>query len=344
VLRNEFFEATIDPKLGTLRGIHHYEARGNRLAQQLAMRLRKSKRRSAEDVWRDPYESESYSVMAADSVETTLATTAVGEIVCRGRLLDHDGRELAEFRQVYRVWRGSRVLHVEIDLEPKVECTEDPWNSYFAARFAWASEAADLHRSVNLTRHATKARRLEAPHYIEIDDGGGRTTILTGGLPYHRRQGGRMLDSLLIVRGETARRFRMGVGIDLKHPLQEALGLLTPDICLHQTAAPPSPTRNGWLFHLDARNVTATGWEPIRRDGRTVGVRVRLLETAGRPAKPTLSAFRPIRSARRVDLDGKPLRDCSLQDGSVHLHLSAHQWIQLEAFWATDPHSENPAP
>ena len=79
----------------------------------------------------------------------------------------------------------------------------DPWNSYYAARFAWPDETADLWRGVGLARQKTDAARLEAPEYLEIDNGSGRLTIFTGGLPYHRRSDPRMLDTLLVVRGET---------------------------------------------------------------------------------------------------------------------------------------------
>jgi alpha-mannosidase len=333
LLQNEFFEASIDPHTGTLRGIQEYGARGARLSQQLAMRLGKSAPRKSKEAWQDPNEPERYSVMAADSVETTLSTPAVGEIVCAGRLLDRSGNDLATFRQAYRLWRGSRVLLIDVELQPKVDCEDDPWNSYFAARFAWAYESATLYRDVHRMRHATEAKRFEAPHYVEIDDGGGRMSILTGGLPFHRRQGMRMLDSLLIVRGETCRRFRLAIGVDLKHPLHDAMGLLTPETQLQQTAAAPAPNRSGWLFHLDSRHVTATDWEPVIQDGRVRGVRVRLLETGGRPAKVGLTAYRPIDAARRVDLTGDETEACAIEDGKAQVQLAAHQWIQLEATW-----------
>ena len=35
--------------------------------------------------------------------------------------------------------------------------------------------------------------------------GGPNVAVLTGGLPFHRRTDARMLDSLLVVRGERAR-------------------------------------------------------------------------------------------------------------------------------------------
>ncbi|MBW8884166.1 MAG: hypothetical protein JF612_05180, partial [Planctomycetia bacterium] len=86
VLRNEFFEAIINPTTGSLAAIHEYKSRGNRLSQQLALRIPGGKEKPG-DTYRDPDESALYSVMAGDSVETTIATTTLGEIVTRGRLL-----------------------------------------------------------------------------------------------------------------------------------------------------------------------------------------------------------------------------------------------------------------
>ena len=264
---------------------------------------------------------------------TTVSTPTMAEIVASGRLMDRQGNCLATYRQAYRVWRGSRVLLIDIELEPKTECSSDPWSSYYAARFAWSNESAELYRGVNQSRHSTKAKRIEAPNYIEIEDGAARTTILTGGLPFHRRQGLRMLDTLLIVRGERSRRFQLGIGIDLKHPLQEALSLMTPPTNLFQTASPPAPASSGWLFHVDARNVIASHWEPLVEDGRVVGFLVRLQETGGRPAKAGLQCFRAVSTARQTDFCGNPMDDCPIEDGKIQVQFAAHQWVQVEARW-----------
>jgi len=63
---------------------------------------------------------------------------------------------------------------------------------------------------------------------VEIVSGESRTAVLTGGLPYHRVVGDRMLDSLLVVRGERQRKFLLGIGVDLAHPIHEAIALLGP--------------------------------------------------------------------------------------------------------------------
>jgi alpha-mannosidase len=274
--------------------------------------------------------------MAADSIKVTQNGTTLGELVVEGRLLDLDGTKLSGFKQTYRVVRGKRVVELDIELDPQTEPRADPWNSYFAARFAWADEAADLWCSVNQSRQPVGAKRFEAPQYIEIEgvDSKKRTTILTGGLPFHRRCGLRMLDSLLIVRGESGRKFRMGIGLDLNHPMQAAIDLLTPAVATQQVAATPLPAASSWLFHLDAKNVVATHWEPIAEAGNIVGFRVRLLETAGRPVRAMLSSFRNVKHARQVDFQGNSLGDCKVDDGRIRLDFTAGEWIEVEGRWS----------
>jgi hypothetical protein len=113
------------------------------------MRLASVPRLKPGDVWQETDLSKLYSVMIADSIETTINTPAIGEIVARGRLQDARGNVLADFQQTYRLSRGSRVLQMDIQLDPHGELKTDPWNSYCAARFAWASEAAELRRAID---------------------------------------------------------------------------------------------------------------------------------------------------------------------------------------------------
>ncbi len=136
----------------------------------------------------------------------------------------------------------------------------------------------------------------------------------------------------LISRGERQRKFRLGIGLDLTHPMLDAIGVLSPPLIVPDAAQPTSGT-SGWLFHIDARNVIATHWEPIL-DGTSVsGFRVRLLETAGRPANLTLSAFRPVKSAQQVDFRGEPAGDCTVTEGKICVDLPAHGWTELVAHW-----------
>lgn len=330
-LRNEFLEAVINPTTGSLAALHSYVVRGNRLSQQLALRSPAPRQRPG-DTHRDPDEMAVYSVMAADAVETTIATSTLGEITTRGRLLDRDGRLLAHFVQRYRLWRGSRVLHLEIELTPQEEPKPDPWNSYYCCRFAWPDELAELYRSLHQTRQPASEKRLTSPHFVEISDGQSSVTLLTGGLPFHQRTQERFLDTLLIARGESQRTFHLGIGIDLPHPIHEAVGLLMPPLILPQQPRPASGA-SGWLLQITPRHVIATGMQPWVEAGRCRGLTLRLLETAGRPANVALSLFRPLVQAELIDFLGRSLGDVTIVEGKAQLDVAAHEWVQIRVRW-----------
>lgn len=322
LLRNEFFEVALDPPTGAIRSIADYSSRSPRLAQQIALRRPQP---GADDAGDDLH----YSIMAADELRVTSAGPILGEIVCRGRLVDREARRLAGFAQTTRVWRGSRVIELQIELDVDQPPGPNPWNSYYAARFAWSDATANLYRSVSLANLPTDATLIEAPHFVDIRAGQVRTTLLCGGLPCHRRFGLRKLDTLLVVRGETARRFRLGIGIDLPHPVPAALGFLAPQTMLAAAAPPPAPS--GWLFHLDARNVIATDWEPLLSDGGAMGFRVRLLETDGRKVRLGLRAFRLVESAQKIKSGDTPPVELPVEGDQVTIDLGPHEWVEMEA-------------
>ena len=223
-------------------------------------------------------------------------------------------------------------LDIELDIDEPPRA--DPWNSYYAARFAWNDAGCDTFRSVGATCQRTEAGRLEAPHFVELRGGKTRTTILTGGLPYHRRVGMRKLDCLLAVRGEEATKFRLAIGIDLPQPMPAAMELLSPVVTLAEKAAPPRNATSSWLCRLDTRNVLATHWEPLlSKDGAVQGLRARLLESQGRPVRACLEVFRPIESAQQVDFHGETLAQLSVEEGRVMIDFSAYEWVELEARW-----------
>jgi alpha-mannosidase len=347
LLRNEFFELRFDPQTGAIRSVSDYKSRHPRLAQQLALR-------TAQDG--DPGGDRCYSLMVLDEMRVASPGPVFGELLCRGRLMDHDGGIVASYQQITRVWRGSRVFELEIEIDPYRLPDGNPWDSYYACRFAWSDETWELARSVNWAARPTESEQLEAPLFIDVRRDEQRTTLLTAGLPYHRRRGLRKIDSLLIVRGETARSFRLGVGIDLPNPTTAALSFLAPPIAVPCSAPPPKPS--GWLFHLDHRNVIATHWEPLWEEDSGVrvqdsgvsnpqslipnpssllrGFRVRLLETEGRPAQLALRCFRPIASAEKREAGGLPPSHLNVEDDRVLIPIGPYQWFDVEARFIQD--------
>jgi alpha-mannosidase len=329
LLRNEFCEIQFDRHSGAIASVRDYTNRDPRISQQIALRLPGAG---------EPDSESRYSIMAADEIAVTSAGPVLGEMTVRGRLMDRQGVRVAGFRQTTRLWRGSRVIELAVDFDIDRLPEADPWDSYYAIRLAWKDPAATIYRGVSLAVAATELRRIESPHFLDIRRAGQRTTLLCGGLPYHRRLGDRKLDTLLVVRGETARSFRLGVGIDVAHPVAAAMGFLSPPLALPVQPRPPVPT--GWLFHLDCRNVLATHWEPLDAGANApdsqekrglAGFRVRLLELDGRGVRLGLRCFRAVASAQRIDGgDDDAPESFPVAGDRAEIAIEAHQWIEVE--------------
>jgi alpha-mannosidase len=332
VLLNEFCEVTISPTSGGIQSIYDLRTHGNRLSQQIAIRLPRASG-SSTDRAADPDESP-YTTMVADSVQIESSESVLGKIKSRGRLVDPAGRELARFTQNASLWQSSRVIGIEITIDNiAADFERDPWNSYMACRFALPDMEMELRRSVHGCSFPSDAKRLEAPQFVEIVSGRLRTAILTGGLPYHRRLGMRMLDSILLVRGETAKAFRLGIGIDVPHVWRAARELLLPPMTVSQQASPPISGDVGWLFHIDAPNVAATHWSPLAEAGRVIGFRVRLLETEGRSGRIRVRSFGPPVAAVQTNVSGEAQTTLSVHGDAIELEMVAYDWTQIEARW-----------
>ena len=326
-LQNDFFQVLINESSGGIQAINsHADPRHGRGSLQLAYRhnVRKKSGRRAE-----PDDMANYSLMEADSVSVTAATSTYGEITSCGRLTDRGGETLATFEQVFSLNRGSRVLNMDITLDIRHAPANHPWNSYYCLRYAWADEAANLYRGVNGVRQRATGKRLEAPQFIEIESDK-TTTLLTNGLPFHRRVGRRFLDTILVVPGEQCRRFQLGIGVDLIHPLVHAHQFGQPPSYVAGTFMSPSGHSTSSLLHLDAKNVMATHWDVLKEDDQVVGYQVRLMETAGRAGRVRLTSFQPAVTAKQCNLDGSHLGDCNVEEGQVLVEMTASEWVQIE--------------
>ena len=337
VLRNEFFEVTLDPVTGAIRAVHDYLVRGNRLAQQIALRMADSKEVVAEargmsEFWSEDCEERLYTIMAADSQEVLSAGPDVGRILTRGRLVDRHGNNVAGFSQTVEVKRGSRIIELEIELEPHRHPTGDPWDAYYAARFAWGDSTVDMYRSVGFALEPCEVDRIESPYFIDLRTEKMRTTILTHGLPFHRRFGLRKLDTILSVRDETAQRFRLGIAIDASIPTQAALASMMPTLSVDGVSRPATST--GWLLHLDRPNVVVTNFDPIYEGDKFVGMMVRLQEVEGARTTLRLQACRSIGTAEVTDLQGEVIKKLSLTGQVVEVALDPREWKQLKIKWA----------
>jgi alpha-mannosidase len=306
-IRNEFFEAEIDTQTGGLRAVRDLRTRINRLGAMLVY---------------NPGSS-----MRASSIQVTSAGAALGEIVSEGTLHDEQGELLATFRQRFRAWLGRPLLEMRIDLRPIKPPEGYPWHGYYAARFAWRDESAALLRGAFGSATLTSHTRPETPDFLEVRTGRQNTVIFPGGLPFHQRNGGRMLDVLLVVEGETATTFDLGISLDREQPSQTALGIASPIGVVRCDQGPPHVGASGWLFHLDASNLMLSSLRPAP-DGAD-GIVATLLETTSQGVQ---ASFRCVKNPVRAyvqDLRGNALLDAPIQDDAVLLDISPSDLLQL---------------
>src|SRR5262249_35909849 len=160
----------------------------------------------------------------------------------------------------------------------------------FVSRFAWNDTTAAITRSLWQTAQPVGGERYESSDYLEIAEGQDRATIIPHGLPFHRRTGGRMLDSLLVVEGESRRKVPFTIAIDQAYPLQSSREATIAPIVIPTTSGPPRSGKTGWFYHLDAKHVQilSVGEMMEAREAEantastTNGFSLRMIETEGR--------------------------------------------------------------
>jgi alpha-mannosidase len=277
-----------------------------------------------------------YSEMRCGSMEVTSAGPTLGEIVTKGQIIDQkDDFPLADYTQTTRVWRHRPVVEVELELDLHKSPEADPWTNYYALRFAWNDSTAVLTRSVQDFAFGFRGERFDSPDYLEIAEGDQRTTLLFHGLPFHRKTGMRMLDTLLVTSGETKRHFRFGIAIDQSYPLVAAREAMTPVIAVPTETGPPRSGPTGWFFHQSAKNVQILSVRgtppPAEPDGeQPFGFVVRLAETEGRPRDVKLQCFRAPASARTQDFQGNAFHTLAIAGDAVSIPMHGYEIIDVE--------------
>ena len=342
VLRNEFFEVHLNDVTGGISEIKEYGRRPNRLSQQLGFRFPREQTIQRGEGDEAEVIKTYYSEMRGLSMEVTCDGPALGEIVTTGELIDLSRESrVAGFRQTVRIWRGRRVVEIDIELDVDHMPEENPWTNYIACRFAWNDSTASLTRSLLHGAQTFQGERFESPYYLEIAEGEQRTTILNHGLPFHRKTGPRMVDSLLVTAGETRRQFRFTIAVDENYPMHASLSALTPVTVVPTTSGPPRVGRSGWFFHLSAKNVQilsirsaanqSTNSEEteigtaVEPSSNPAGVVLRLIETEGRTKQIGLSCFRSPTSAQKCNFQGDMIADLAINDDTVQIDVTAYE-------------------
>ena len=278
--------------------------------------------------------------MRSERFDVDYGGPALVQATATGSLIHpQQGNRLASFVQRYRLWTGRPILEIEVtlaDLDPawlEQAAQADPWSVYLACRWAWPDPNSMLRRTVFWSPELTEAERPETPDALDISTRTQRTALLFGGLPYHRKHGSRMLDTLLVAGMESTRSFTLGAVLDLEHPFHAAQDLLTPALVVPIEDGPPS--------------IGASG---LAGAGRPQG-RGRFARRVCRPRRATAAAgawfstcskrpgMRPgagcgcfvTRSwARQADFLGETIVDLSIDGDAVSIDLTPHELARVE--------------
>jgi hypothetical protein len=306
-VRNEFFEAEIDLATGGLRGIWDHKTRLSRLAQQIVF---------------NPG-----STMKCSNLIVVSTGPALGEVVTEGLIVGEQDQTLARYRQRFRAWLGRPLLELRIEIYPELSPSGYPWHAYYGARFAWREERAILLRGVLGTGYIATPTRLTAPDYLELRLGGGNTVIFPGGLPFHQRHGGRMLDVILMPEHEGARVFELAVALDRPNPMLTAQGLVSPAPVVAVAKGPPHVGAAGWLFHLDSPNAMLTSLRPDAEGKDAIVARV--LECGQHGGQVELRCVRDPVRAYLIDSRGQIQSEASVHGDAVSFELMPGDFVQL---------------
>lgn len=342
LLKNEWFEVAINDQTGGIGHIRLHEQRAKRLSQQLSFRFPRERTiGTGEEVIKSQYAE-----MRCTGREITARSPVKGEITTTGQIIDQtNGENLVMFRQAIRVWRARPIVEIDIELSDLKIPDGDPWNNYFTSRFAWSDMTAAVTRSIFHAAQGFGGERFETSDYIEAASDDERLTIVPHGLPYHRKSGLRMVDSLLVVSGETRRQFKFTIAVDAAYPLEAAWNATTPVEVIPTEIGPPRAGTSGWFFHLDSRNVQLTRVldliDPAYQSLATgdcdtmplptgPGFAVRLLETEGRAKQVRLRTFRQPIYARKRDFLGQTLSELVLDGDAIQVDMGAYEVVDVE--------------
>lgn len=350
LLRNDHFEVAINERTGGIAHIRLHNQRAKRLSQQLSFRFPRERTIAVGDEPGETIKSQ-YAEMRCRGHEVVRNGTACGEIVTFGEIVDQlKSQPLASYRQTVRVWRACQTVDIEIELTDVVMPDGDPWNNYFASRFAWNDSTAAVTRSIYHSAQSFAGERFETSDYVEVASEDERLTIVPHGLPFHRKTGDRMVDSLLLVAGDTARRFKFTIAVDAPFPMEAAWNAITPIPVVPTEVGPPRSGLTGWFFHLDSRHVqmtrilavdmNQTAPSPLEQFEHVSvpadpGFALRLLETEGLSKPVKLRCFRQPTFARKRNFRGETISELLIEGDAVIIDLTAYEVVDVEVRFST---------
>lgn len=335
LLRNQFFELTLNEVTGGIAEVRFHNQRANRVSQQVAYRYETSKTHLVDD----EEVSTAYATTRLVSSRVLKSGPWTGSVETSNEIADVvTGDLLATFRQTTTVERNRPRVSIRIDFDQMESVAKgNPWMTYYGSRFAWDNESAAVTRGVLSQSAGFRGERFESPDYVEIADADHRLLIVPHGRPYHRRSGRRMLDSLLIVDGEQQRSFEFTLEFDQPFPMRTVNDLMQPPVVLKTTGIPSGATA-GWLIRSSAKNVSVARIrsEPVKESGDaetndgTVRLVLLLAETEGQNVHCQIDTARPPRLARLRRPDGTLVEELTVTPNGISVAMSRFQMKEVE--------------
>ncbi|MEO2019904.1 MAG: hypothetical protein ABGZ53_36685 [Fuerstiella sp.] len=342
LLRNEYFEVELSQVTGGISAVHFHNQRSNRVSQQVAFRYDNSKTYTVDD----DEVTTAYAAVRLASSRILSSGPFRGAIENTCENIDVVTQEvMARFRQTVTVERNSPRVHIQIEFDDLPTLPHgNPWMTYYACRFAWDNSAASITRSMLGQASGFRMERFEAPDYVEIADADQRLLIVPHGRPYHRRSGPRMLDSLLLVEGESGRRFDFTLEFDQAYPMRTAQEVLQPSVSLSTDTGIPKSTASAWILGLSSKSVIvartrcecvsdqASGPDLTNAAATSSSAKLTLLlqETEGRSVSCLIRTARPPVSARQRHPDGATIQELSISEKGVHVEFSRFQIKEVQ--------------
>lgn len=331
MLRNRHFEVTLSDRTGGITSVTWHQQRGNRLSQQSCFRYEREV--ALPDDGSGEVHKVSYAVANIASQRVVEAGLVFAAIETISDLVSPvDGTRLATVIQTTSVDRVQPRIQIHLRFDNiKNNVKGNPWLTYYGSRFAWDNESASITRAVMGQAGGFRAERFESPDYIEVSDTDYRMVIVPHGRPYHRRSGPRMMDSLLIVEGESAREFQFTIEFDQPFPLRTSADVMTPISVLETTGSIPTGAASSWILGLSARNVeiVRTEHKPAV-DDQSESLTLLLSETDGVAVDCLIKTARQPSAAFSVNAEMTEKSALAISEQGTLISLSAFKIRQVQ--------------
>ncbi len=329
-LRNRHFEVTLSDRTGGIASVTWHQQRGNRLSQQSCFRYEREV--TLPDDGSGEVRKASYAISNIISQRVVEAGLVFASVETISELVSPvDGVRLATVIQTTSIDRVQPRIQIHLRFENiKSNVKGNPWLSYYGCRFAWDNESAAITRAVMGQAGGFRAERFESPDYLEVSDTDHRMVIVPHGRPYHRRSGPRMLDSLLIVEGESAREFQFTVEFDQPFPLRTAADAMTPVSTL-QTTGSAAAAASSWILGLSAKNVEiVTTRHKASTEAESESLNLLLSETDGVAVDCFIKTARKPTAAFAINAEMTEKSALAISDQGTRISLSAFKIREVQ--------------